>query len=85
MGLMYGYIYEGTYKYEDFNKSGNSYSLKSGVPHYSTETNTQPGMPKYADLNGDGVVDSNDRTIIGRECRYIQEVSPTTSNIKESI
>ena len=23
-------------------------------------------MPKYADLNGDGVVDSNDRTIIGR-------------------
>ena len=66
MGLMYGYVYEGTYKYDDFNKSGNSYSLKPGVPHYSTETNTQPGMPKYADLNGDGVVDSNDRTIIGR-------------------
>lgn len=66
MGMMYGYIYEGTYKYEDFNKSGNSYTLKSNVPHYSTETNTQPGMPKYADLNGDGVVDSNDRTIIGR-------------------
>ena len=66
MGLMYGYVYEGTYKYDDFNKSGNSYSLKPGVAHYSTETNTQPGMPKYADLNGDGVVDSNDRTIIGR-------------------
>ncbi|WP_336618464.1 TonB-dependent receptor [Bacteroides acidifaciens] len=66
MGLMYGYIYEGTYKYDDFNKSGNSYSLKSSVPHFSTENNTQPGMPKYADLNGDGVVDSNDRTIIGR-------------------
>ena len=43
----YGYVYEGTYKYDDFNKSGNSYSLKPGVPHYSTETNTQPGMPKY--------------------------------------
>ena len=54
MGLMYGYVYEGTYKYDDFNKSGNSYSLKPGVPHYSTETNTQPGMPKYADLNGRG-------------------------------
>lgn len=66
MGLMYGYVYEGTYKYDDFNKSGNSYSLKSSVPHFSTENNTQPGMPKYADLNGDGVVDSNDRTIIGR-------------------
>ena len=66
MGLMYGYVYEGTYKYDDFNKSGNSYSLKSSVPHFSTENNTQPGMPKYADLNGDGVIDSNDRTIIGR-------------------
>lgn len=66
MGLMYGYIYEGTYKYDDFNQSGNSYTLKSNVPHFSTENNTQPGMPKYADLNGDGVIDSNDRTIIGR-------------------
>ena len=56
MGLMYGYVYEGTYKYDDFNKSGNSYSLKSSVPHFSTENNTQPGMPKYADLNGDGVL-----------------------------
>ena len=66
MGMMYGYVYEGTYKYDDFNKSGSSYSLKPGVPHFSTENNTQPGMPKYADLNGDGVIDSNDRTIIGR-------------------
>ena len=66
MGLMYGYIYEGTYKYDDFNQSGNSYTLKSNVPHFSTENNTQPGMPKYADLNGDGVIDANDRTIIGR-------------------
>lgn len=66
MGLMYGYIYEGTYKYDDFNQSGNSYTLKSNVPHFSTENNTQPGMPKYADLNGDGVIDTNDRTIIGR-------------------
>lgn len=66
MGMMYGYLYEGTYKYEDFNKSGNSYTLKSNVPHYTSENNTQPGMPKYKDLNGDGVIDSNDRTIIGR-------------------
>lgn len=66
MGMMYGYMYEGTYKYEDFNKSGNSYTLKAGVPRFSTENNTQPGMPKYKDLNGDGVIDSNDRTVIGR-------------------
>ena len=74
------------HKYDDFNKSGNSYSLKPGVPHYSTETNTQPGMPKYADLNGDGVVDSNDRTIIGRGLPIQNPVvSPTTLNIKASI
>ena len=66
MGMMYGYIYEGTYKYDDFNKSGDTYTLKKGVPYYSTETNTQPGMPKYKDVNGDGIIDSNDRTIIGR-------------------
>lgn len=66
MGMMYGYIYEGTYKYDDFVQSGNSYTLKSGVPYFSTESNTQPGMPKYKDLNGDGIIDSNDRTIIGR-------------------
>ena len=66
MGMMYGYIYEGTYKYDDFNKSGNSYTLKSNVPHFTSESNTQPGMPKYKDLNGDGIIDSNDRTIIGR-------------------
>ena len=66
MGMIYGYIYEGTYKYDDFNKSGNSYTLKDNIPHYTSESNTQPGMPKYKDLNGDGIIDSNDRTMIGR-------------------
>lgn len=66
MGMMYGYIYEGTYKYDDFIKSGNTYTLKSNVPYFSGEANTQPGMPKYKDINGDGVIDTNDRTIIGR-------------------
>ena len=66
MGLMYGYIYEGTYKYDDFTQSGNSYTLKANVPHYTSESNTQPGMPKYKDINGDGIIDTNDRTIIGR-------------------
>lgn len=66
MGMMYGYIYDGTYKYEDFDKSGNTYTLKSNVPRFSSESNTQPGMPKYRDLNGDGVIDDNDCTIIGR-------------------
>ena len=65
MGMMYGFIYEGTYKYEDFDKVGDTYTLKRNVPYFSSESNTQPGMPKYADLNGDGIIDDNDRTMIG--------------------
>ena len=66
LGLMYGYVYEGTYKYDDFDRVGDAYTLKKGVPYFSTESNTQPGMPKYRDLDGNGVIDSSDRTIIGR-------------------
>ncbi len=62
-GMMYGYIYEGTYKQEDF--IGNT--LKNSVPALSSVTreNIRPGDPKYRDINGDGVVDDEDRTIIG--------------------
>jgi len=66
IGMMYGYIYQGTYKVSDFDFNGSTYTLKSGIPHYTSENNTQPGFPKYADLNHDGVIDSNDQTIIGR-------------------
>lgn len=62
---MYGFIYEGTYKYDDFDKSGDTYTLKSNVPHFVSESNTQPGFPKYKDLNEDGVIDFEDQTIIG--------------------
>ena len=63
-GLMYGYIYEGTYKSDDF---ANGSLLKPGIP-YSAATgrsNVKPGDPKYKDINGDGVIDDNDRTVIG--------------------
>lgn len=62
-GMMYGYIYEGTYGYEDFD--GNV--LKNGVPYMNSvgKEQTRPGDPKYRDMNGDGIVDDNDRTIIG--------------------
>ena len=39
--------------------------MKPTVAHYTSENNTQPGMPKYRDLNDDGIIDDNDRTIIG--------------------
>ena len=62
-GMMYGYIYEGTYKADEFD--GNY--LKDGVPYVSTYNRSEirPGDPKYRDVNGDGIIDDNDRTIIG--------------------
>ena len=62
-GMMYGFIYEGTYKEEDFN--GNV--LKNGVPYMTSvgRDNVRPGDPKYRDINGDKKIDDNDRTVIG--------------------
>ena len=62
-GMMYGYIYEGTYKQDDF--IGNS--LKDNVPVLTSVSRSEirPGDPKYKDINGDGTVDDEDRTIIG--------------------
>lgn len=63
-GLMYGFIYEGTYKAEDFNASG---ILNDGVPYMISVGKglTRPGDAKYRDINLDGVIDDNDRTVIG--------------------
>ncbi len=63
-GMMFGYIYLGTYKNEDFNSAG---LLKDGVP-YLTEykrDEIKPGDAKYLDINGDGKITEADRTIIG--------------------
>ena len=60
-GMMYGFIYEGTYKPEDFDAAGN---LRDGIPAYKGNT-MQPGDMKYRDMNGDGKIDDYDRTIIG--------------------
>ena len=60
-GMMYGFIYEGTYKPEDFDADGR---LLDGIPAYKGNT-MQPGDLKYRDMNGDGVIDDYDRTIIG--------------------
>ncbi len=63
----YGYIWEGNYQYSDFNEtSPGVYMLKDGVATYHTNrATTQPGFIKYKDLNGDGKVNTDDRTVIG--------------------
>lgn len=66
IGMMYGYLYTGTYKTDEFNFDGSTYTLKPGVARYTAENSTQPGYPKYADINEDGIIDSGDQTFIGR-------------------
>lgn len=61
-GLMYGYRYIGTYKYDDFS---NGTLLKDGIPYFGVRENIRPGDPKYEDVNGDGVINDSDRTVIG--------------------
>ena len=65
-GMMFGYIYEGTYKKADFENDGAG-SLKKGIAYMSSvgKSSTRPGDAKYKDLNADGLIDDNDRTIIG--------------------
>lgn len=67
VGAMWGLVTDGFYKVEDFNYAGGVYTLKTGVVNNTSIIGTpQPGMIKFKDLNGDGLVDvNNDRTIIG--------------------
>jgi TonB-dependent starch-binding outer membrane protein SusC len=67
LGLMYGYIWDGEYQYADFNKTTTgTYVLKDNVPtNGNTRTTIQPGDIKYKDLNGDGITNASDYTVIG--------------------
>ncbi len=66
LGMMYGYVSDGTYKYDDFDNVGGVYTLKATVPtNGNTRSNIQPGDIKYKDLNGDLVVNANDYAVIG--------------------
>ncbi|WP_345951348.1 TonB-dependent receptor [Mucilaginibacter sp. PAMB04274] len=77
----YGYVADGLYQLNDFYKIPNGtagfyYVLKEGIPYYagkntlaSPQTNqslvVQPGDPKYKDINGDGLINGDDYTVIG--------------------
>jgi TonB-linked SusC/RagA family outer membrane protein len=68
LGLMYGYVYEGTYKYDDFDlMPDGKYVLKSNLPNNGTDRNgILPGDIRFKDINGDGIVNNTDATMIGR-------------------
>ncbi len=66
IAMFYGYLFDGIYQYSDFDKVGNDYVLKAGVPNNGNDrANIKPGDIRYRDINGDGQVDSYDLTIIG--------------------
>ncbi|WP_184542070.1 SusC/RagA family TonB-linked outer membrane protein [Mucilaginibacter sp. FT3.2] len=52
IGAIYGYVYQGIVQQNDP-------VLKT------TQPNSAPGDPKYADLNGDGIVNALDRKVLG--------------------
>ncbi len=60
IGSLYGFIAERIIQEDDFDEEGNYLY----APHGSFEP--QPGDIKFKDLNNDGVVDDNDRAIIGK-------------------
>jgi TonB-linked SusC/RagA family outer membrane protein len=53
IGNYYGYIFDGVLSQQDIDK---------GIPVYK---GSEAGDPKVRDVTGEGIVDSNDRTIIG--------------------
>ena len=69
LGQMFGYLSDGVYQYADFDKSPTGvYTLKNNLPtsFASRSTLPVPGSVKLKDLNGDGVITNDDRTVIGR-------------------
>jgi TonB-linked SusC/RagA family outer membrane protein len=68
VGSVYGYQSAGFYTTNDFNydPTTHEYTLKAGVVDPSKTIGTaQPGLTKFADQNGDGVVTTADQKILG--------------------
>jgi TonB-dependent starch-binding outer membrane protein SusC len=71
IGLMYGYVTDGFYKVEDFQSYDpvtKAYTLKAGVPNigaFMGGISLRPGILKLRDLDSNGKIDANDRTVIG--------------------
>ena len=64
LSMMYGYVYDGLLQESDFYKDpSNNYSIKPDVA--VDRPSVLPGFMKFKDLNNDGKIDANDRTIIG--------------------
>ena len=70
IGQMYGYVTDGMYTFDDFTYSNGVYTIKPGVPDDRAligplNNRFEPGMLKLKDQNGDGIVNTKDKVIIG--------------------
>ena len=66
LGLMYGYQSNGGYEVSDFDYVGGAYVLKPEVANSSTVVGiVRPGSMKLKDIDGDGIVNANDLSVIG--------------------
>ncbi|TYR37729.1 TonB-dependent receptor [Sphingobacterium phlebotomi] len=68
VGAMYGFVSDGFYTTDDFNYDAatSRYTLKQGVTDVSDVIGiAQPGWMRLKDLDGNHVIDENDKTVIG--------------------
>ena len=71
IGDIYGYVTDGYYTEDDFagyDEAAQEYILNEGVASSGAvvgNTDIRPGFLKLKDLNEDGVIDANDRQVIG--------------------
>lgn len=68
IGNMYGYVFDGIYQSDDFNVyADGTMHLKPGIVDISEHAGeaVKPGFVKYKDLDGDGIITTEDRQIIG--------------------
>ena len=67
LDALWGYDCLGFYTYDDFdyNETTGKYTLKSDLPKSRLGGTIQPGDLKYADVNGDGIIDNKDMIVLG--------------------
>lgn len=80
VGLVYGLVSQGFYTPADFNYENGCYTLKNGVPDLASNLSqfygipndgrpegqvAYPGMPKFQDTDNNGIINSEDYTVIG--------------------
>lgn len=69
VGTIWGLVTDGYYRIEDFDYDGGTgtYTLRSDVASNQgiTSVAPQPGMIKFRDIDGSGVIDDDDRQAIG--------------------